>query len=87
VAPAAAVKVFLFASPEERARRRAEETGNDVATELAHQRERDERDATENRSVLEPAKDAVPVDTTGLELDDVIDQIVMLATEAKEIGA
>ena len=42
---------------------------------------------TEHRSVLEPARDAVPVDTTGLELDDVIDQIVMLATEAKEIGA
>ncbi len=81
------MKVFLFASPEERARRRAEETGNDFATELAHQRERDERDATENRSVLEPAPDAVPVDTTGLELDEVIEQIVMLATEAKEIGA
>jgi cytidylate kinase len=87
VAPDAAVKVFLYASPEERARRRAEETGNDLATELAHQRERDERDATQDRSVHEPAKDAVPVDTTGLELDDVIDQIVVLATEAKEIGA
>jgi cytidylate kinase len=87
VAPDAPVKVFLFASPQERARRRAEETGNDDATELAHQRERDERDATENRSVLEPARDAVPVDTTGLELDAVVDQIVMLATEAKEIGA
>jgi CMP/dCMP kinase len=87
VAPDAAVKVFLFASPEERARRRAEETGNDIATELAHQRERDARDATENRSVREPAKDAVPVDTTGLELDAVVDQIVMLATKAQEIGA
>ena len=87
VAPDAAVKVFLFASPEERARRRAEETGNDVATELAHQRERDERDATADRSVLEPARDAVPVDTTGLELDEVVDQIVTLATEAREIGA
>ena len=40
VAPDAAVKVFLYASPEERARRRAEETGNDYASELAHQRER-----------------------------------------------
>jgi cytidylate kinase len=87
VAPDAAVKEFLFASAEERARRRAEETGHDLATELAHQRERDARDATENRSVLEPARDAVPVDTTGVSLDDVIDQIVMLATEAKEIGA
>jgi cytidylate kinase len=87
VAPDAAVKVFLFASPEERARRRAAQTGRDPDTELARQRARDQRDATENRSVLEPAADAVPVDTTGLSLEDVIDQIVMLATEAKEVGA
>ena len=87
VAPDAAVKVFLFASPEERARRRAEQTGRDVQTELARQRARDQRDASDRRSVLEPANDAVPVDTTGLSLDDVIEQIVTLATEAKEIGA
>jgi cytidylate kinase len=87
VAPDAAVKAFLFASPEERARRRAGQTGHDLATELAHQRERDARDATEGRSVHEPAPDATPVDTTGLTLDEVVDQIVMLATEAKEIGA
>jgi len=87
VAPDAAVKVFLFASPEERARRRAEQTGHDVGAELAHQRERDARDATEGRSIHEPAPDATPVDTTGLTLDEVVDQIVVLATEAKEIGA
>src|SRR3954470_10517972 len=84
VAPGAAVKVFLFASPEERARRRAGQTGRDPRTELARQRERDRRDATDRRSVLEPAADAVPVDTTGLALDDVVDQIVVLAVEAKE---
>jgi cytidylate kinase len=87
VAPDAAVKVFLFASPRERARRRAAQTGRDVDTELARQRARDERDATDRRSVLEPAADAVPVDTTGLSLDDVVAQIVTLATEAREIGA
>jgi CMP/dCMP kinase len=87
VAPDAAVKVFLYASPEERARRRAAQTGRDPGTELARQRERDARDATEGRSVHEPAPDATPVDTTGLTLDEVVDQIVTLAVEAKEIGA
>jgi cytidylate kinase len=87
VAPDAAVKVFLFASPEERARRRAEQSGRPIETEQARQRERDARDATEGRSVHEPAPDAVPVDTTGLSLDEVVDQIVTLVVEAKEIGA
>jgi cytidylate kinase len=87
VAPDAAVKVFLFASPEERARRRAAQTGHDLESELAHQRERDARDATEGRTIHEPAPDATPVDTTGLTLDEVVDQVVTLAMEAKEIGA
>jgi cytidylate kinase len=87
VAPDAAVKVFLFANPEERARRRAQQSGRSIETELARQRERDARDATKGRSVHEPAPDAVPVDTTGLSLDEVVDQIVTLAVEAKEVDA
>jgi cytidylate kinase len=87
VAPEAEVKVFLYADPSERARRRAAESGLDPVTVLQTQRERDERDSTEGRATLEPPHDAVPVDTTGRPLDEVIDQIVMLATEAKEIGA
>jgi CMP/dCMP kinase len=87
VAPDAAVKVFLYASPQERARRRAAQSGHDLETELAHQRERDARDATDGRSVHEPAPDATPVDTTGLTLDEVVDQVVTLAVEAKEVGA
>jgi cytidylate kinase len=87
VAPDAAVKVFLFASPEARARRRAEELGADYAHVLEEQRERDLRDASAERSITEPAPDAVPVDTTDLSLDEVVDQIVTLAVEAKEIGA
>src|SRR3954468_9836888 len=87
VAPDAAVKVFLFADPEERARRRAQQTGRAIQTVLARQRERDARDASAQRSVHEPAPDATPVDTTGLTLDEVVDQIVTLAVEAKEIGA
>ena len=87
VAPDAHVKVFLFASPEARAKRRAEELGAPYEQVLAEQRERDRRDATAERSITEPAADAVPVDTTGLSLDEVVDQIVVLAVEAKEIGA
>jgi cytidylate kinase len=87
VAPDAAVKVFLYADPRERARRRAAQSGHDPASELARQHERDARDATKGRSVHEPAPDATPVDTTGLTFDEVVDQIVTLVIEAKEIGA
>ena len=87
VAPDAAVKVFLFASPEERARRRAEQSGRDVRAVLTNMRVRDDRDATAQRSVHEAAPDATPFDTTGLTLDEVVDQVVTLVVEAKEIGA
>jgi CMP/dCMP kinase len=46
---------------------------------------RDERDRTREVSPLIAAPDAVPVDTTGLSLDEVVEQIVTLAVEAKEI--
>jgi cytidylate kinase len=87
VAPGAAVKVFLHADPAERARRRAAEIGVPVEDVLAQQRERDDRDSTAGRSTLAPAPDATPVDTSGLSIDEVIDQVVTLAVEAKEIGA
>jgi cytidylate kinase len=85
VAPDAAVKVFLTATPEERARRRAAQTGTDADQVLREQSERDERDASADRTVLEPAADAVPVDTTGLSLDEVVAQIETLAVEAREL--
>ena len=85
VAPDAAVKVFLTATPEERARRRAAQTGTDAERVLREQAERDERDASADRTVLEPAVDAVPVDTTGLSLDEVVAQIETLAVEAREL--
>ena len=88
VAPDAAVKVFLTADPAERARRRAARPRDQpVEDVLARQRERDVRDSTASRSTLEPPRDAVPVDTTGLTIEEVVDQIVTLAVEAKEIGA
>jgi len=85
VAPDAAVKVFLTASADERARRRAAELGLAPDQVLREQHARDRRDATADRTVLEPAPDAVPVDTTGLSLEDVVAQIEMLAVEAQEL--
>jgi cytidylate kinase len=87
VCPDAQVKVFLTASPEVRARRRAEELGADPETVLAQQIRRDERDERREHSPLVPANDAVPVDTSELDLDGVLGQILTLVVEAKEIEA
>ncbi len=83
VAPDAAVKVFLTASPEERARRRAEQIGADVATVLQEQTIRDERDSTREHSPLVAAPDAVLLDTTGLALDEVVARIVALVEQSR----
>jgi len=85
VAPDAAVKVFLTADPEERARRRVAQRGGDADEVRRQQDERDRRDATGARSVREPAPDAVPIATRGLSLDEVVAQIVTLAVEAREL--
>jgi cytidylate kinase len=79
VAPDAELKVFLTASPEERAQRRAEQTGADPAQVLREQRERDARDETREHSPLQPARDALRVDTDGLGVDEVVQKIVRLA--------
>ena len=84
VAPDAAVKVFLTASPEERARRRAEQIGADVRTVLAEQRIRDERDSTREHAPLAPAPDAVELDTTGLKLEDVVARVTALVNDHRE---
>jgi cytidylate kinase len=79
VAPDAEVKVFLDASAEQRARRRADQIGGDYDAILADQRIRDERDTTREHSPLVAADDATVIDTTGLSLDEVVDRIVELA--------
>jgi cytidylate kinase len=83
VAPDAAVKVYLTASPEERARRRAAELGADPQAVLAEQTLRDERDATREHSPLRAADDAVEVDTTGRSIEDVVAEIAGLAERAR----
>jgi cytidylate kinase len=76
VAPDADLKVFLTADPAERARRRAAELGVDEATVLAEQTMRDERDRTREHSPLKPADGSIELDTTGLTLDEVVEQVV-----------
>ncbi|HYH88531.1 MAG TPA: (d)CMP kinase [Solirubrobacteraceae bacterium] len=85
VAPDAEVKVYLTADPAERARRRAAELGTDPDVVLREQAMRDERDRSRAVAPLVAAPDAVPVDTTGLTFDEVVEQIVTLAVEAKEL--
>jgi len=78
VMPDAELKVFLTADPAERAARRAAELGLDVATVLAEQTIRDERDRTRADSPLQPAPGAIEIDTTGLPLEQVVARIVGL---------
>jgi CMP/dCMP kinase len=79
VAPDAELKVFLTASSEERARRRADELGADLETVQRDQALRDAQDETREHSPLEAAVDSVELDTTGLSVDEVVQRIVELA--------
>ena len=81
VKPDAELKVFLTASPEERARRRADELGADPAIVLQDQTLRDEQDRSREHSPLMSAKDAVEIDTTGFSIEEVVARIAKLARE------
>lgn len=81
VSPDAPLKVFLTATDEERARRRAAETGEDFESVLTAQRRRDARDTEREHGALRPAADAVELDTTGLSLEQVVARVVALAQE------
>jgi CMP/dCMP kinase len=81
VSPDSPLKIFLTASDEERARRRAAETGEDVETVLEAQRRRDARDTEREHGALRAAEDAVELDTTGFSLDEVVARVVALARE------
>ena len=83
VAPNAAVKVYLTASPEERARRRAKELGTDVNTVLQDQTLRDTQDMEREHSPLMAAPGAVELDTSGLDVNEVVDRIVELVEQAR----
>jgi len=71
VFPDATVKIFLDASPEVRAERRAQEIAVPAAAVAQQIAQRDQRDRTRTESPLVQAPDAVYVDTTGLSIDEV----------------
>jgi cytidylate kinase len=81
VSPRSPLKIFLTASDEERARRRAAQSGDDYDVVLAAQRRRDARDTEREHGALRPADDAIALDTTGLTLDEVVARVVALARE------
>jgi cytidylate kinase len=86
VFPDAALKVFLTASAEERARRRYKqliEKGISVTLEglLRDIRERDARDASRPVAPLRPAADAVALDTTDLSIAAATDAVLALYAE------
>jgi CMP/dCMP kinase len=81
VAPEAPLKVFLVASADERARRRAVETGEHARDVLDAQTIRDERDSSREHGALRPADDSVELDTTGLDVEEVVERIAALAVE------
>jgi cytidylate kinase len=87
VFPDADVKVYLDASPEERARRRAADPAHasskstqlsDVATALA---ERDKSDSTRPVSPLSVAPDSVVIDTTGVSIAEVVERVFQLCRD------
>ena len=88
VLPWAQVKIYLTASPEERARRRCEEMRAkgeqaDFDQILADMIERDYQDSHRAVAPLRPAEDAVLLDSTGLTLDEVVDRIVELTKKGE----
>jgi CMP/dCMP kinase len=78
VAPGAELKIFLTAGAQERVRRRALELGVDPREVDEELRVRDERDSTREHGPLEPARDAVVLDTTGLSVEQVVKRIAGL---------
>ena len=87
--PDAGLKIFLTASPEERAKRRhnqLKDKGIDVSLPALSREiaERDRRDAVRTVAPLKPSEDAVILDTTELGIEQVVTQIVTRAGETPD---
>ena len=83
VAPDAELKLFLTASPEQRAQRRARDLGTNWRIVLKDQTLRDQRDMERANSPLRPAPDAIELDTTDRPVEDVVSQAVGLVREVR----
>lgn len=84
VFPNADIKIFLTATIEERAKRRAIED-NSVSYEkiLYDMKKRDEQDSTRENSPLKIAADAIVIDTTNMDIDAVTNKIIELVENKK----
>lgn len=85
VLPEAELKIFLSAAPEERARRRAAQSGREKELERiwAAMSLRDRQDSERETAPLKAAPDAVIVDTTDLSLDEVVSRVVALVERGR----
>jgi len=91
VFPDASLKVFLTASPAERARRRHREeasrgTGSTLERVLAEQTSRDEGDRRRPVGAMRPAADAVLLETDGLSAAEVVDRLLAMIAERRQRG-
>jgi cytidylate kinase len=86
VFPHARLKIFLTASPEERAKRRykqLKEKGIDANLPdlVAELKARDERDSERSAAPLKAADDAILLDTTEMSIDEVVNQVLQMASQ------
>ena len=87
VFPDAQLKIYLTASPEERAQRRYKQLigkgiGAILIDLLRELKVRDQRDSEREISPLKPAVDAFVIDTTSLSLEQVVEKVAKLAAQA-----
>ncbi len=83
ICPDADLKIYLEATPDERARRRAHQLGNTQPLEAvrAAVEHRDQLDRSRSVAPLEVAPDAVVIDTDGLPVDEVVKRIYRMARD------
>ena len=86
VFPHAQLKIFLTASPEERAKRRykqlkEKEIDANLPELVAELKARDKRDTERSAAPLKAADDAVLLDTTEMSIDEVVNQVMQMASE------
>jgi len=86
VFPHAQLKIFLTASPEERAKRRYNQLkekgiGANLPDLVAELKARDERDSERSAAPLKAADDAILLDTTEMSIDEVVNQVMQMASQ------
>ncbi len=86
VLPDAELKIYLSATPEARARRRAYQTGREAELDRIREamKKRDRQDAERATSPLKPAPGAVVLDTTALSLEEVVSRVLDLARSLRK---